>query len=141
MPSPEYLMTKNMLMFYRHIFNLYTNVRLSLVMRRWIRTIILSVQRLYLRSPRLGKSQKVSPDSQSTGIMIYLNFQLTLSFELCNMLLLVGDYQFKVQIFFSECKNVLAMLYRVYIKHTKSVTGSCPYCSIALVTIFLTSGK
>ena len=74
-------------------------------------------------------------------IMIYLNFQLTLSFELCNMLLLVEDYQFKVQIFFSECKNVLAMLYRVYIKHTKSVTGSCPYCSIALVTISLTSGK
>ena len=36
---------------------------------------------------------------------------------------------------------LLAMLYRVYIKHTKSVTGSCPYCSIALVTISLTSGK
>ena len=84
---------------------------------------------------------KITPDSQSTGIMIYLIVQLTLSFELCNMLLLVEDYQFKVQIFFSECKNVLAMLYRVYIKHTKSVTGSCPYCSIALVTISLTSGK
>lgn len=135
------LYDKNMLMFYRHIFNLYTKLSLSLALRRWILTIILSVQRLYLRSPRLGKSQKVSPDSQSTGIMIYLNFQLTLSFELCNMLLLVGDYQFKVQIFFSECKNVLAMLYRVYIKHTKSVTGSYPYCSIALVTISLTSGK
>ena len=141
MPSPEYYMTKNMLMFYRHIFNLYTKLSLSLALRRWILTIILSVQRLYLRSPRLEKSQKISSDSQSTGIMIYLIFQLTLSFELCNMLLVVEDYQIKVQIFFSECKNVLAMLYRVYIKHTKSVTGSCPYCSIALITISLTLGK